>query len=107
MLERDSKKKISGKVEIDDAYWGGKKAGKRGRGSKNKVPFVAAVEKNEAGNPVRIKLQVLSGFKKTELKKWTNAHLEQDTSVVSDALNCFNGIAEAGYKHRSIVVGNS
>jgi transposase-like protein len=107
MLERDSAKKISGKVEIDDAYWGGKKSGKRGRGSKNKVPFVAAVEKNNNGDPMRIKLQVVSGFRKSELKKWSEAHLEKDACVISDGLNCFNAIAEAGYQHRSIIVGNS
>jgi len=107
MLERDSSKKISGKVEIDDAYWGGKKAGKRGRGSKNKIPFIAAVEKNKDGHPTRIKLQVVSGFTKSELKKWSEAHLDDGTSVISDGLNCFKSIGEAGYNHSSVIVGDS
>lgn len=46
MMERDSQKPLSENIEMDDAYWGGKKKGKRGRGSENKTPFVAAVEKN-------------------------------------------------------------
>jgi len=34
MMERDAQKPLSGTIEIDDAYWGGKKkGGKRGRGS--------------------------------------------------------------------------
>ena len=53
MLERDAQKPLSGNVEIDDAYWGGKKkGGKRGRGSENKTPFLAAVEKNADNHPI-------------------------------------------------------
>jgi len=107
MLERDTKKPLSGKIEIDDAYWGGKQKGKRGRGSTNKTPFIAAVEKTKDGKPDRIKLQVVSGFKKIELERWAKHHLTGDASVLSDGLACFAGIKNAGFEHTSIVVGNS
>ena len=61
MLERDNDKPLSGDIETDDAYWGGVKRGKRGLGSLNKTPFVAAVEKQD-GKPQRIKLSVVEGF---------------------------------------------
>lgn len=107
MLERDASKPLSGDIEIDDAYWGGKKKGKRGRGSPNKTPFVAAVEKTTEGKPNRIKLQVVSGFRKMELEKWAKSHLEAGSKVISDGLSCFSGIGNAGYEHSFIVVGNS
>ena len=107
MLERDASKPLSGDVEIDDAYWGGKKKGKRGRGSPNKTPFVAAVEKTSDGRPNRMKLQVVSGFRKVELKKWAKSHLAEGSKVLSDGLACFSGIKDAGYEHSFIVVGNS
>ena len=107
MLERDATKPLSGNIEIDDAYWGGKKKGKRGRGSKNKVPFIAAIEKTSNGKPNRIKLQVVSGFKKKELEKWSKSHLTKGAKVLSDGLACFSGIKDAGYEHSYIVVGNS
>ena len=50
MLERDSAKRLSGRIEIDDAYLGGAgisggpATGKRGRGAAGKTPFVAAPE---------------------------------------------------------------
>jgi transposase-like protein len=48
MKERDDKKPLSGTVQLDDAYWGGEhRGGKRGRGSPNKTPFVAAVSVDE------------------------------------------------------------
>ena len=107
MLERDMDKPLSHTVEIDDAYWGGKKKGKRGRGSKNKTPFIAAVEKNEAGKPQVIKLHVVNGFKKKELKRWAEKNLQAGTAVISDGLSCFRGIQEAGYEHKVCIVGNS
>ena len=56
MLERDSEKKLSGDIVIDDSYLGAKRvSGKRGRGAGKKSPFVAAVETHD-GKPSRIKL---------------------------------------------------
>lgn len=40
MLERDATKRLTGRVEIDDAYLGGERAGgKRGRGAPGKTPL--------------------------------------------------------------------
>src|SRR4051794_10760627 len=40
MAERDGKKRLDGRVEMDDAYLGGHRPGKRGRGAAGKQPFV-------------------------------------------------------------------
>jgi hypothetical protein len=56
MVERDATKRLTGRVEIDDAYLGGERSGgKRGRGASGKTPFVAAVETTTEGKPVRLK----------------------------------------------------
>ena len=107
MLERDEHKPLDGNIDVDDAYWGGKQAGKRGRGSKNKVPFLAAVEKNSDGRPMRIKLSVVAGFKKDEIKRWSKKHIQAGSSIASDGLGCFNGFKAAGFEHKATVVGNS
>ena len=39
---------------------------KRGRGAPGKTPFVAAVQTNEQGHPLRMKLTVVEGFRLTE-----------------------------------------
>ncbi len=58
MLERDDAKRLTGRIEIDDAYIGGERTGgKRGRGAPGKTPFVAAVETTPGGKPVRLKLR--------------------------------------------------
>ncbi len=71
MKERDDERKLSGKVQIDNAYYGGERhEGKRGRGSENKVPFIAAVSTNEDGDPIYMNFHVVEGFRLTEVSRW-------------------------------------
>ena len=52
MRQREDSRVLDGRVEIDDAYLGGERSGgKSGRGSENKVPFIAAVQTTHEGHP--------------------------------------------------------
>jgi hypothetical protein len=52
MVERESITQLADRVEIDDGYLGGERSGgKVGRGSENKVPFIAAVEMTFSRSP--------------------------------------------------------
>ena len=63
MLERDADKRLTGRIEINDAYLGGERSGgRRGRGTPGKTPFVAAVETTTDGKPVRLKLRRVDQF---------------------------------------------
>ena len=54
MMERDATKRLTGRIEIDDAYLGGERnGGMRGRGSPGKTPIVAAVETTPEGKQPR------------------------------------------------------
>lgn len=106
MQEREEGKTLSGRVELDDAYLGGEYAGgKRGRGSENKTPFLAAVETDEQQHPRRVKLTPVKGFQRKALADWAKQHLRPGTRVVSDGLNCFQAVKEAGCLHEPTVVG--
>ena len=37
---------LSGEVEMDESYFGGKRKGNRGRGAKNKIPVFAILERD-------------------------------------------------------------
>lgn len=106
MKERDDSQPLSGTIQLDDVYWGGeRRGGSRGRGSKNKTPFVAAVSINEAGRPVAMNMNVVQGFRLTEISRWAHDHLQAGSLVVSDGLSCFSAVQEAGCEHISIVTG--
>ena len=63
MYERESSTRLSGRVEVDDAYLGGENpGGKVGRGSENKVPFIAAVQTNGKHHPLYVIFSRVSAF---------------------------------------------
>ena len=105
MKERDDEHPLSGFIQLDDAYWGGVRSGKPGRGAAGKRPFVAAVALNQEGHPLRMRFSVVSGFKKQELTEWAKSHLRPKSMVVSDGLACFRGITAAKVEHLPIVTG--
>jgi ISXO2-like transposase domain len=68
--------RLSGCVQLDDAYLGGERAGgKAGRGSEDKVPFVAAVSLGEHGQPIHLKLSLVSGFTLNAISRWALANV--------------------------------
>jgi hypothetical protein len=76
MSRQEAARLLSGAVQLDDAYLGGERSGgKPGRGSENKVPFVAAVSMNDVGQPIRLKLDMVSGFTSDAIAKWAKASL--------------------------------
>ena len=90
MMERDDIKPLAGIIQLDDVYWGGEqRGGKRGRGSPNKTPFVAAVSVNEKGHPVAMAMNVVDGFRSKAIAKWAKRHLSAGSLVVSDGLAFF------------------
>jgi ribosomal protein L37AE/L43A/transposase-like protein len=106
MLERNAKKRLKGMVQIDDAYLGGEREGSVGRGAEGKTPFVAAVETTNDGKPHKIILRRVKAFSKAELRKLAGAALESGAEVVSDGLNCFAAVTDAGCAHTAIITGS-
>ena len=106
MASREAQHRLSGAVQIDDAYLGGERhGGKPGRGSENKVPIVAAVSLNDAGNPLYLKVAPLAAFSNEALSIWAKANLKPGCTVLSDGLSCFAAVTEAGCIHQVEVVG--
>jgi transposase-like protein len=106
MLEKESTTKLSGRIEADDAYLGGENSGgKAGRGSENKVPFIAAVQTNKNGNPVYAVFSQVKTFSRKEILAFSKRSIVPLSTVVTDGLACFAAFAEAGCIHRKEVVG--
>jgi len=99
--------KLSGRVEIDDAYLGGERpGGKRGRGAPGKTPVVAAVETTAERKPRRLRLTVVRGFRKKEVEKLAKRDLAAGSTVVSDGLSCWPAVEKAGCEHRPMATGS-
>jgi hypothetical protein len=107
MMERDATKRLTGRIEVDDAYLGGERnGGKRGRGSASKTPIVAAVETTPQGKPIRLQLRRVKGFRRAEIVTLAKRNFNPASTVVSDGLRCFAGVGKAGCVHQPIITGS-
>lgn len=110
MTEREDDRVLSGRVEADDAYLGGVREGKAGRGAVGKVPLVIGVqtrvaEEDGAICPQYVRLDPLPGFTKKALASWSERVLAPETLFVSDGLACFLTAGEQVNHHQRVVVG--
>ncbi len=103
MMVRESTRVLNGRVEIDDAYLGGERPGKRGRGSENKVSFVAAVQTTVDGKPILACFARIP-FTKEAVEAWARKALSPFSRVLSDGLGCFRGITASGATHSPIIM---
>ena len=76
MLERNASKRLKGNVQMDDAYIGGARSGRRGRGAAGKTPFVAAVATTEDGKPAQIILRPVKAFSSFAIRMLASTALE-------------------------------
>ena len=105
MTLREQHRQLTGRVEIDDAYLGGQmQDGKPGRGSPNKVPFAAAVQTTESGQPVFICLSQRA-FTKESIETFAVHSLAAPATLVSDGLGCFTAVRGMGILHEAHVTG--
>jgi len=105
MRLREEDRQLTGRVEIDDAYLGGERSGgKTGRGSENKVPFVAAVQTTETGKP-HLACFSARPFTKESIREFVAQSTVLPLTLVSDGLGCFTVAAELGAAHDRTVTG--
>ena len=106
MRQRELSRQLTGRVEIDDAYLGGEVHGaKAGRGSPNKVAFVAAVQTTESGQPVFVCFSKRA-FTKQSIEAFAARSLALPITLVSDGLSCFTAVQGTGILHERHVTGS-
>lgn len=102
MKDRDSAYRLQNLIEFDDAYVGGKRTGKRGRGAAGKKPILVAVEDREetAGFMAIEAVDVIS---KATVRKFLQTHLKENQTVRTDAFPALNPVYEQ-HDHQKKVV---
>jgi hypothetical protein len=88
---------------IDGAYLGGER-GNIGRGSENKVPFIAAMQATETGHPV-VACFAQRPRTKQPAEEFAASSLARALTVISNGVWCFTS-AEAPDVHEQIVAGS-
>jgi len=83
-MVREGREPLRGTVEVDEAYIGGARSGKGGRGAYGKVLVAGAVEVR--GQKMgRIRLSVIGGASADQLVGFIKAMVEEGSTVITDA----------------------
>lgn len=89
--------KFVGKVEVDETYIGGKKQGKRGRGSENKSVVLGIVERKGRARAI-----VVPDVKSKTLVPAIEANVLKDATVYTDDLMSDDTLASLGFDHKTV-----
>ena len=90
MGSRDSMYKLGGNIEMDEAFFGGRKKGKRGRGSKNKVTVAVALQVDEGIYPKFIKMEVVPDCKGETLNEFALSNIRKGSTIHSDKFKSYH-----------------
>lgn len=106
-MVRTERLRLSGEVEVDEAYVGGvEHGGRRGRGT-CKCIVVIAVELRHPKGFGRVRMRHVSDVSAASLLPFVCDAVASGTVVITDGWGSYNGLAKHGYEHQKIVVSSS
>lgn len=103
-MVRPGRDRLSGIVEVDETYIGGKKPGKQGCGAEGKSLVLVAVE-DKGKHLGRIRLSRVADASEASLIKAVQKSVEKGSLIHTDGWSSYKQLSLNGYKHS--VVRNS
>jgi len=100
-MVRPGRDRLSGTAQVDEAYIGGKKPGKRGRGAEGKALVVVIVEIKE-GNIGRIRLKRVQDASGPSLEGAVKEGVGPGSTVHTDGWEGYGRLSELGYAHEVV-----
>jgi len=92
--------KLSGTVEIDEAYIGGvENDGSTGRGTTNKSIVAVAVELVDGGGLGRARISLVADATKESLSGFVKNNVEHGSKIITDGWASYSSLSGEGYEH--------
>ncbi len=88
---------LKGEIEADEAYFGGKRKGNRGRGARNKTIVFGILERNG-----KVSVQIVKNVKAKTLLAGTIRKVKKGSIVYTDKWLGYDQLIFNGYKHLSV-----
>ncbi len=88
---------LKGKIEMDEAYFGGKRKGNRGRGAGGKVPVFGIMERNG-----QVSINIVPDVSAETLLSLTVKKVKRGSIVYTDKWKSYDALMFCGYKHMKI-----
>lgn len=89
--------KLSGEIEMDEAYFGGQRKGKRGRGAREKIPVFGILERNG-----KVSVEVVEDVSAESLLRETIKKVKRGSLIYTDKFKSYDGMVMYGFKHERI-----
>lgn len=90
-------KPFDGEVEIDEAYFGGRKAGKRGRGAEGKTPVLGMVERGG-----KLEVRTVKNTTRNTVIPLVISNVEKGSQIFTDEYPVYKTLRTFGFKHEAI-----
>ncbi len=90
---------MRGEVEVDEAFIGGFRSKKRGRGAEGKELVVIAAECSGKKRVSRIRIQRVPDASTGNLETFILANIEPGSTIHTDGWKSYNDVGSLGYKH--------
>lgn len=114
VMNRPTRDKLKGTVEVDETFIGGEESGKKtdgknktGRGSIEKMIVVVATECN--GKQIeRVRFKIIDSATSENLMKFIEDNVEYDSNIITDGWSGYSPLSESkNYKHeKKIILGS-
>jgi len=102
-MVRPDRDKLSGRVEIDETYFGGLEEGLKGRGGTDKAIIVIAVEAD--GNAIgRVRMRVIEDGSAGSLHGFIQDCVALGSTVHTDGWVGYSGLQNEGYDHEVTLI---
>ncbi len=88
---------LTGEVEVDETYIGGRKQGKRGRGAEGKSKVVGAAQRKG-----KVVTQVIPDVKRSTLVPFMARKVSRNATLFTDEFPSYDHMTRLGYEHHRI-----
>jgi transposase len=88
---------LSGEIEMDESYFGGRRKGNRGRGAAGKIPVFGILER---GGKVRV--EVVQNVTGETLLTMAIKKVKRGSLIYTDKFRSYNGLISYGFRHMRI-----
>lgn len=106
-MVRPGRDRLSGKVEVDETYVGGKETGVRGRKTEKKAIVVVAVEIYEPYGFGRVRLRQVTDVSEASLVPFVCEMVDPGSEVLTDGWGGYNTLSEHTYIHSKTILSSS
>lgn len=93
----DANMLLGGEIELDEAYFGGKRKGNRGRGAAGKVPVFGILERNGI-----VHVNVVPNVTAETLLGLTVKKVRRGSVVYTDKFRSYDSLMFCGYRHLKV-----